>query len=131
MDLPALENAVCSRATDMFSLGASLYEILFRKRVYAKCPKAKCQRDNHTRQCFVPAAKQPILLPVDEDFTAAEGGGGIPITTVLKNPNHPSLSSLHHLIAALLNQNTKERITAAQCCEFVTQAFHFTKRNGN
>lgn len=85
MDLRALKDAVCGRPTDAFSLGSTLYEILFGKRVYPRCANPKCTSDaDHTRFCFVEAAKRPIVLPVGAaataemtttTTTAVEGGG--------------------------------------------------------
>ena len=64
MDLRALQDAVCGRPTDAFSLGATLYELLYGKRLYPKCSNPKCAEEaDHTRACFVEAARRPVVLP--------------------------------------------------------------------
>ncbi|KPA76016.1 putative protein kinase [Leptomonas pyrrhocoris] len=64
MDLRALQDAVCGRPTDAFSLGATLYELLYGKRLYPKCKNPKCaEEDDHSRECFVEMAKRPVVLP--------------------------------------------------------------------
>lgn len=74
MDLRALRDKVCSRATDCFSLGCTLFEMMFGQRVYPKCCNPRCKvsggngsgtsDEMHDRFCYIEAAKQHITLPI-------------------------------------------------------------------
>lgn len=136
MDLRALRDAVCSRATDAFSLGCSLYEMLFRKRVYPKCTNPACSRDDeHTRACFVEAASQPIVLPVGE--VAFHHRADVPNGTnevqdddgrlhSNRTPPKVSLTGLQRCVAALLSADEATRMTAAQCRNRLVEAYAIT-----
>ncbi|KPI87597.1 putative protein kinase [Leptomonas seymouri] len=76
MDLRALQEAVCGRPTDAFSLGATLYALLYGQRLYPKCRNPKCtEEEDHTRECFVEAAKRPVVLPATTASVANSPGG--------------------------------------------------------
>ncbi|KAG5485001.1 hypothetical protein LSCM1_07081 [Leishmania martiniquensis] len=115
MDLRALRDAVCGRPTDAFSLGATLYELLYGKRLYPKCLNPRCGRsgqEEHSRECFVEAASRPLVLPAGEPLAAASG---------------PSLPPLQYLTLALLRQPWAERMTAEECRRYIVRTFHITQ----
>ena len=62
MDLLALESKRCSRATDCYSLGCTLFEMITCSRLYPKCHT--CGEDeDHGPQCYVEAARSgPFLV---------------------------------------------------------------------
>ncbi|AAZ13191.1 serine/threonine-protein kinase, putative [Trypanosoma equiperdum] len=64
MDLRALKHKMCSRATDCYSLGATLYELMYSRRLYPPCQNPKCRSDvDHTQNCYVKAAERAAVMP--------------------------------------------------------------------
>ncbi|KAH8607864.1 Protein kinase domain [Trypanosoma vivax] len=104
MDIRALRDEVCSRATDCFSLGATLYELMFSKRLYPPCTNPRCKtEEDHTRHCYVAAAQQPVVIESPAPSSSA---------TVLL---------LQKLTTGLLARDPKERWTAERCRAFILQ----------
>ncbi|KAG5506309.1 hypothetical protein JIQ42_07927 [Leishmania sp. Namibia] len=128
MDLRALRDAVCGRPTDAFSLGATLYELLYGKRLYPKCLNPHCGggEEEHSRECFVEAASRPVVLPTVAPLASA--ALSTPATTIEHNAaaSGPSLTPLRYLTLALLRQSWAERMTAEECRRYLVQAFHIT-----
>ncbi|CAC9458179.1 putative protein kinase [Leishmania infantum JPCM5] len=149
MDLRALRDAVCGRPTDAFSLGATLYELLYGRRLYPKCVDPRCRgEEDHSRECFVEAASQPVVLPtVGPPTTAAMV---TPVTTIGLNTaaaghargphanggtgstsglicSGPALTPLQYLTLALLRKPWAERMTAEECRRYLVQTFHITQ----
>lgn len=115
MDLLALRDAVCGRSTDAFSLGASLYDLLFGRHVYPPCQNPACQdEEDHTRECFVEAASRPIL-GLDAASTSSASG---PASTS---------SALLQLTAALLQPRWEDRMTMEECRRFLVKTFAITQ----
>ncbi|KAG5485671.1 hypothetical protein LSCM4_06629 [Leishmania orientalis] len=129
MDLRALRDAVCGRPTDAFSLGATLYELLYGKRLYPKCLNPHCGggEEEHSRECFVEAASRPVVLPTVAPLASA--ALSTPATTIGHNAaaSGPSLTPLQYLTLALLRQSWAERMTAEECRRYLVQAFHITR----
>ncbi|GET86547.1 protein kinase, putative [Leishmania tarentolae] len=149
MDLRALRDAVCGRPTDAFSLGATLYELLYGRRLYPKCVNPRCIGDeDHSRECFVEAASQPVVLPTvgtattaamvtlatTDSLNAAAGehargpcakGGTGSSSNILGSG--PALTPLQYLALALLQQPWAERMTAEECRRYLVQAFQITQ----
>ncbi|KAG5484219.1 hypothetical protein CUR178_07375 [Leishmania enriettii] len=129
MDLRALRDAVCGRPTDAFSLGATLYELLYGKRLYPKCLNPHCGEgeEEHSRECFVEAASRPVVLPTVEPLASA--ALSTPAATIGHNAaaSGPSLTPLQYLTLALLRQSWAERMTAEECRRYLVQAFHITR----
>ncbi|ESL06533.1 protein kinase [Trypanosoma rangeli SC58] len=101
MDIRALEDKTCSRATDCYSLGATLYELIYSRRLYPPCKNPKCvSEDDHTRHCYIEAARQPVVLE--------------PPPSASSQP----MSILQKVMAGLLALEPKERWTAERCRSF-------------
>nr|CCC92176.1 putative protein kinase [Trypanosoma congolense IL3000] len=97
MDFKALNSKSCSRATDCFSLGATLYELVFSKRLYPSCTNPKCKSDaDHTRHCYLKTAQQPISLPLP------------PLPS-------PKANIIQKIMAGLLLRDPVERWTVKHC----------------
>ncbi|CAG9570064.1 putative protein kinase [Leishmania major strain Friedlin] len=149
MDLRALRDAVCGRPTDAFSLGATLYELLYGRRLYPKCVDPRCGgEEDHSRECFVEAASQPVVLPtVGPPTTAAmvtlvttigldaaaaghargpHANGGTGSTSGLICSG-PALTPLQYLTLALLRKPWAERMTAEECRRYLVRTFHITQ----
>ncbi|KAG5510315.1 hypothetical protein JKF63_07643 [Porcisia hertigi] len=144
MDLRALRDAVCGRPTDAFSLGATLYELLYGKRLYPKCVNPRCRNEeDHSRECYVEAASQPVALPTLGPLAATAVVAPVP-TVGLDVPadghthgrhahggtsgnSSSTLTPLQCLTLALLQQSWSERMTAEECRCYLVQTFHITQ----
>lgn len=144
MDHRALRDAVCGRPTDAFSLGATLYELLFGRRLYPKCTNPDCTaEEDHTRDCFVAAASKPVKLltstgavlgvaaPANAGRGRGRGGRGAAKETsssaaAVRAPSAagPPLSPLQHLTLELLRHTWAARMTAEECRRYLVEAFH-------
>lgn len=149
MDLRALRDAVCGRPTDAFSLGATLYELLYGRRLYPKCVDPRCGgEEDHSRECFVEVASQPVVLPtVGPPTTAAMVTPATAISLNAAAGGHacgphakgntggnvnllcsgPALTPLQYLTLALLRKPWEERMTAEECRRYLVQTFHITQ----
>ncbi|RNF10916.1 putative protein kinase [Trypanosoma conorhini] len=100
MDIRALQDKTCSRATDCYSLGATLYELIYSRRLYPPCKNPKCvSEDDHTRHCYIEAARRPVV--VEPPPASAQ-----------------PTSTLQKVMAGLLALEPKERWTAERCRSF-------------
>ncbi|EKF26523.1 protein kinase, putative [Trypanosoma cruzi marinkellei] len=102
MDSRALQDKTCSRATDCYSLGATLYELIYSRRLYPPCKNPKCvSEDDHTRHCYIEAAQQPVIAVSPPNSSTS-----------------PSTMILQKVIMGLLALDPKERWTAERCRSF-------------
>ncbi|CAD2222626.1 hypothetical protein AGDE_06356 [Angomonas deanei] len=115
MDWRALHESVCARSTDCYSLGASLFEILYGTRIYPKCKKCSDEND-HTQECYVEFASRPVRIPVSENNN-----------NTITNNNKIALTTLQKIVAQLLSYDEKSRMTAEQCRDKLIEAFHITQ----
>ncbi|CUG91166.1 Hypothetical protein, putative [Bodo saltans] len=99
MDTQALEEKRCSRATDCFSLGCTLYELLMFARLYQ--PSCKCEE--HSRHCFLPQSQGPFLIS--------------------------STTVLHKVTELLLATDRSKRLTAAGCLTYLVNALGITSHH--
>ncbi|EAN85605.1 putative serine/threonine-protein kinase [Trypanosoma cruzi] len=102
MDSRALQDKTCSRATDCYSLGATLYELIYSRRLYPPCKNPKCvSEDDHTRHCYIEAAQQPVIAVSPPNSSSS-----------------PSTMILQKVIMGLLALDPRERWTAERCRSF-------------
>eukprot|EP00744_Colponema_vietnamica_P009725 GILI01013799.1.p1 GENE.GILI01013799.1~~GILI01013799.1.p1 ORF type:complete len:719 (+),score=166.96 GILI01013799.1:242-2158(+) len=117
MDMEALKIRSCSRATDCFSLGCTLYELMTGKRYIAGC-KAKACKDIHSpRSCYVPLFEKRVLPDLSSWAVSAAARG--PGSTTTANGN----TVLSGIVKELLHFSREERMTAYGCYSRLVEAF--------
>lgn len=99
MDTHALEHKICTRATDCFSLGCTLFELLTCSRLLGPCQVKRCG-DNHSRSCYVKQSKGPFVVP--------------------------GATILHRVTELLLSPHPLHRLTAAGCRSYLVNALGVT-----
>lgn len=88
MDTAALSAKRCDRATDAYSLGCTLYQLLTGKALYPPCRK----RHRHTTECFLAASRKAVAL----------GKGTLSdVVTALLRSNRASRMTCADCVAAL------------------------------
>ncbi|ORC86898.1 protein kinase [Trypanosoma theileri] len=115
MDIRALQDKTCSRATDCFSLGATLYELLYSRRLYPPCKNPKCvSEEDHTRHCYVEAAQQPVMILTPPPQQHHQSSCSTPPSSTPSSYSHV----LQKVTAGLLALDPSERWTADRCRSF-------------
>jgi serine/threonine protein kinase len=106
MDAEALEFKICSRATDCFSLGCTIHELLTGSRLFADCSKKAC-RGSHSRLCYVAQAKAAAALQRSSTADGAARSGG---------------SLMARVAGWLCNADATSRLSAAGCKNYLINA---------